>query len=119
MKFFFLFFFSVQKKIEESAFDVYLKTFKGTAGKPHIPCGLNQASERVAKRRPWRNGPNLITEPAKGKKLERTVGKADPKKSSLISIRSISKGLVTWLKVVKVVSKKSWLIFVRKEVKAD
>ena len=70
-----------------SAFDMYLKAVEGTAEKSLIPWSLNQASERAAKRRLWRNGPKLNTESFKGEKLERTVGKADRKKSRLFFIR--------------------------------
>ena len=50
--------------------------------------------------RRWRNGPKLNNESAKGKqKLERTVGKADPKKSCLFFYK---KGRVNWRKVVGV-----------------
>ena len=35
------FFFLVQK-IDDHAFDMYLKAFEGTAGNPRIPCSLKR-----------------------------------------------------------------------------
>ena len=66
--------------MDDLAFDMYWKESESTAGKPLLTYSLNQAPERVAKRHPCRNGPKITLSLQKEKKLERTVGKADPKK---------------------------------------